>query len=172
MVNYRIWYVVNLLLRSSCLCYYDSNKKNQETLCDYGFVSKGNPFNKECFDVRIIRKAPVRVTIDQNGMLDSGSLALLRSYLTSEEDVFARLLEDSSLTATTVYAKKISDANEEELYSFIASFLDEAIYSGKSGLEWSKKKGDNLLEEYFSQRLHVLEKGMEKIKIKFPELMY
>ena len=135
-------------------------------------MSKDNPCNKEFIDVRIIRKAPVQVTIDQSGILDSGSLALLRSYLTSEEDVFARLLEDSSLTTTTVYAKKISDSNEEELYSFIASFLDEAIYSGRSGLEWSRQNGDDLLERYFCERLCVLEKGMEKINQKFPELMY
>ena len=143
-------------------------------MCDYGFVSKeeDNPFNKECVDVRIIRKAPVQVTIDQSGALDSGSLALLRSYLTSEEDLFARLLEDSSLTTTTVYAKKISDDSEEELYSFIASFVDEAIYDGKSGLEWAVQNGDDLLERYFSARLCILEKCLKRMKSKFPELMY
>jgi hypothetical protein len=112
------------------------------------------------------------VTFEQSGALDSGSLALLRSYLTPEVDVFARLLEDSSLTTTTVYAKKISDTNEEELYSFIASFVDEAIYDGKSGLEWAVQNGDDLLESYLSARLCILEKGITNMKLKFPDLLY
>jgi len=147
---------------------------NLETLCDYGFVSnqKDSPFNKECVDVRIIRKAPVQVTFEQSGALESGSLALLRSYLTPEVDVFPRLLEDSRLTTTTVYAKKTSDTNEEELYSFIASFVDEAIYDGKSGLEWAVQNGDDLLESYLSARLCILEKGITNMKLRFPDLLY
>ena len=133
---------------------------------------KDSPFNKECVDVRIIRKAPVQVTFEQSGALESGSLALLRSYLTPEVDVFPRLLEDSRLTTTTVYAKKTSDTNEEELYSFIASFVDEAIYDGKSGLEWAVQNGDDLLESYLSARLCILEKGITNMKLRFPDLLY
>ena len=158
---------------------------NLETLVNYGFVvsaaaaaaaaaDKNNEFNREYVDVRMIRRAPVRVIIDQHGSLDAGSLAALRSYLTPAEEVDALLAKDENLSINTVFAKPLSDANEEEVYSFIASFVDEAIYDGKNGIEWAKEsgEGDDLVERYLAARVVVLEKGLALMKGKFADLLY
>ncbi|GFH61143.1 hypothetical protein CTEN210_17619 [Chaetoceros tenuissimus] len=146
---------------------------NLETLCEYGFVdSNQNPYNKEFVDVRMIRKEPVRVTIDNNGALDSGSLALLRSYLTPESVVMEKLLMDDTLTQTAVFAKPISDEIEEEVFSFIASFVDGAIYEAKEGINWAVDNNDDILKRYLAARVEVLMKGIEFMKNKFPDLIY
>lgn len=146
---------------------------NLETLCEYGFVDNNqNPYNKEFVDVRMIRKEPVRVTIDNNGALDSGSLALLRSYLTPGSVVMEKLLMDDTLTQTAVFAKPISNEIEEEVFSFIASFVDGAIYEAKEGINWAVENNDDILKRYFAARVEVLMKGIEFMKNKFPDLIY
>lgn len=146
---------------------------NLETYCEYGFVdSNQNPYNKEFVDVRMIRKEPVRLTIDNNGALDSGSLAQLRSYLTPDVVVMEKLLMDDTLTQTTVFAKPISDEIEEEVFSFIASFVDGAIYEAKEGIEWAVENRDDLLQRYLEARIEVLKKGIDFMKNKFPDLIY
>lgn len=147
---------------------------NLETLCNYGFISDSNCHNAEFVDVRMIRKAPVRVIIDDEsgGSLDSGSLATLRSYLTPKEEIDTILAKDESASANTVFLKPISDANEEEVYSLIASFVDEAIYDGKRGVEWAKENGDDLVGKYLATRVNVLTTGLQAMKSKFPDLMY
>jgi hypothetical protein len=148
---------------------------NLETMCEYGFVdSKSNQCNQECVDIRMIRQQPVRVTIDDqnDGELDPGSLALLRSYLASPEEVGDLLANDESLSINTVYAKPISEAVEEEVYSFIASFVDEAIYDATTGITWAHENGEDLIENFLVCRVAVLEKGLQFMKRKFPELLY
>ena len=148
---------------------------NVETTCDYGFVdSDFNECNDECVDIRIIRKQPVRVTVDdqRGGALDPGSLAILRSYIASPEEVEDLLAKDESLSINTVYAKPMSEANEEEVYSLIASFIDEGIYDAKSGITWAQENGEDLIERYLVCRVEVLKKGLSKIKQRFPELLY
>jgi hypothetical protein len=148
---------------------------NLETMCEYGFVdSKSNQCNQECVDIRMIRQQPVRVTIDDqnDGELDPGSLALLRSYLASPEEVEDLLANDESLSINTVYAKPISEAVEEEVYSFIASFVDEAIYDATTGITWAHENGEDLIENFLVCRVAVLEKGLQFMKRKFPELLY
>ena len=147
---------------------------NLETLCNYGFVSETNECNVEFVDVSVIRRQPVQVMIDDRsgGSLDAGSLATLRSYLTPPE-VLEKLLEtDSNLSINTVFTKPISETIEEDMYSLIASFVDEAIYQSNNGISWAKENQDGLLEKYFNARVSVLNKGLEYIKRKFPDLLY
>jgi hypothetical protein len=148
---------------------------NVETLCDYGFVDPGNKhFNTECVDVRMIRKAPIKVTIDgnSNGRIDLGSLAILRSYLAPPEAVEALLSTDDKISRNTVFTRPISDSIEEDVYSFLASFIDEAIYDGKEGIQWAKEKNEDMIETYLTCRVEVLTKGLNFIKRKFPDLLY
>ena len=148
---------------------------NVETICDYGFVnSDSNQCNNECVDIRIIRKQPVRVTVDDQcgGALDPGSLAILRSFIASPEEVEDLLAKDESLSINTVYAKPISEAIEEEVYSLIASFLDEGIYDANSGIIWAQENGEDLIERYLVCRVAVLKKGLSKMKERFPELLF
>lgn len=148
---------------------------NVETLCDYGFVDlENNNCMTECVDVRMIRKTPVKVTIDgnANGRIDLGSLAILRSYLASPEEVEALLCNDDTISMNTVYTRPISDANEEDVYSFIASFIDEAIYDGKAGIQWAKENHEDMIENYLNGRVKILTKGLKFIKRKFPNLLY
>lgn len=147
---------------------------NLETFCNYGFVSETNGFNTEFVDVNMIRRLPVRVIIDDqsDGSLDAGSIATLRSYLTPPEDVDALLASDENLSMNTVFTKRISKTNEEEVYSFIASFVDEAIYEGNTGIHWARENGDTLLETYLVARVNVLKKGLQFMKSKFPDLLY
>lgn len=147
---------------------------NIETLCNYGFVSETNSFNKEIVDVKMIRKAPVPVTIDDQsgGSLDVGSLATLRSYLTPIEEIEAIVAKDNNISMRTVYMKPISDSREEEVYSFIASFVDEAIYDATQGIEWAQSNQDKLMEIYYTERVKVLKKGIAFMKKKIPDLLF
>lgn len=148
---------------------------NVETLCDYGFVDlESNNFKTECVDVRMIRKAPVKVTIDgnANGRIDLGSLTILRSYLAPPEAVEALLSSNDKISRNTVFTRPISDAIEEDVHSFIASFIDEAIFDGKEGIQWAKDNHEDMIEKYLNCRVEVLTKGLNFIKRKFPDLLY
>jgi len=148
---------------------------NLETLCDYGFVDDSNGCNKEYVDVFIIRQNPVRVTISgDTGMLNPGSLALLRSYLAPQEDVEQLLVNDETLSSNSVYARPISDALEEDVYSLVASFVYEAICNAKNGIHWVGKEGKEggMIERYLSWRIATLSKCLSFIKEKFPDILY
>ena len=147
---------------------------NLETLANYGFVSEKNTANEEIVDVRMIRKPVVKVTISSDGSIDSGSLAMIRSYLTTPDEV-GRILADgekSGITMSTIFSKPISASNEEEVYSFIASFLDEAIYNASSGIEKAQEYNDELVGSYLQARKDTLEKGLVRMKDRFPDLLY
>jgi len=135
---------------------------NLETLCSYGFVSSKNEHNKESIDVIMIRKAPVKVTFSCiDGSIDENSLAILRSFLATPAE----------LDNTKFFDKPISDNNEEEVFSLIASYLQEAIEDAARGV--NKLKGqDELLEKYLSSRVSTLEKGLTFVNTKFPCLEY
>merc|ERR1712071_344218 len=136
---------------------------NLETLCNYGFVDMENIFNTEFVTVQMIRKSPVRVIIDdqRDGAIDSNSVAILRSYLASPEEI---------ASSNGLFNEPIAD--EEGVYSLIASFVDEAIYDGKHGIAWAKENHDTLLQNYFIARVNVLNKGLEFIQKKFPDILY
>uniref|UniRef100_A0A7S1BN93 SET domain-containing protein n=1 Tax=Corethron hystrix TaxID=216773 RepID=A0A7S1BN93_9STRA len=149
---------------------------NIDTLCDYGFVAENGGRRDEVVDVRMIRKSPVRVVVsegsDGGASLDAGSLAVLRSRLAPPEEVANIIAGNEYISMTTVFTKPISDSSEEEVFSLVAHFVDEAICQGNEGIEWAKENDENMLERYFVARVKVLKKGLDFIKIKFPDLLY
>lgn len=140
----------------------------------------------------MINKSPVQVTLSDpstsidGSVIDAGALALLRSYLTPPQQLQALLsspttdngehdtANENSVypSINTIFAKPISDANEEEVYSFIASFVDEAIYEGNSGIQWAKDNDEIMLMNYFTERVKLLQQSLQHMKKKFPDLLY
>ena len=137
---------------------------NLETLCNYGFVSDTNIHNEESIDVLMMRKPPVKVTVsDIDGSIDEGALGTLRSYLATPSEI-----ENAK---SFQFTSPISDSNEEEVYSLIASFADAAMYNANEGAEHAREKKDDLVEHYLKNRATTLKKGLECIKKKFPSLL-
>jgi hypothetical protein len=160
---------------------------NLETLCNYGFISPPgehcNKFNTECIDILLMRKAPVKVTIsDVDGRIDLGAIATLRSNLATPAELDKIYNNDSSSdgnanvsgnvdSSNKFFTAPISDSNEEEVFSLIASFIDEAITDATDGVD--KVRGeDDLVERYLQCRADTLKKGLEYVKKKFPDLEY
>ena len=129
---------------------------NLDTLCNYGFVSEANECNKEIVDVLLMgMNAPVQVCIsDKDGSIDNTSLSVLRSS-------FAIPGGDEN-----------NDLVDEEVYSLIASFVDGAIYDANEGAEKALERGDNLVRLYLQCRAQTLQKGLESIKEKFPDMLF
>jgi len=101
--------------------------------------------------------------------VDSGAKATLRYYLAKEEEleIFSSVEKGSGLG---ILAKPLSDRNELDVQSFIASTLDEAAYNAKAGA--AEAGNDEVVSLYLSERAKMLELGIERIKSKFPDLEY
>ncbi len=145
------------------------NLSNLDTLVDYGFVSEKNPCNSESISVQMIRKPPFTLTVLADGSVDSGSKATLRWYLANEEEVeiFSSLEKGSGLG---VLARPLSERNELDVQSFIASTLDEAACDAKAGA--SEAGNDDLVRRYLQERYKLLDEGIQKIRSKYPDLEY
>ncbi len=125
---------------------------NLDTLCNYGFVSEMNQSNKETVDILLMGSAPVQVEISQmDGSIDNTALSILRSSI-------------------SVVARDNNDGMDEEVYSLIASFIDEAIYDANEGAGKSIEQGDDLVTKYLQCRSATLQRGLDRIKNKFPEI--
>jgi len=135
---------------------------NLDTLSDYGFVSPNNPCNAESFVVKMIRQPPVGVIVDKDGMINLDAIAKLREYVATPQGL------DSG--GDDLYLQPISESNEEEVYSFLATYLQEAIDDAQIGA--TQAKDDDLVSIYLSERAKTLQKGIAVIKKKFPELEY
>lgn len=158
---------------------------NLETLCNYGFVvpsssssvvpaivAKKN--NEETIDVSIIRRPAVRVILDSDGSFDADSLATLRSYLVSPEEMERRRnMDEGEVTSrpTTTFIKPISDENEEDVFCLIYSFLIEAVTDANIGVETARSQEDSLVECYLRERVMTLEQGLAFARRKFPSLI-
>jgi len=158
---------------------------NLETLCNYGFVvpsssssvvpaivAKKN--NEETIDVSIIRRPAVRVILDSDGSFDADSLATLRSYLVSPEEMERRRnMDEGEVTSrpTTTFIKPISDENEEDVFCLIYSFLIEAVTDANIGVETARSQEDSLVECYLRERVMILEQGLAFARRKFPSLI-
>lgn len=145
------------------------NLSNLDTLADYGFVTENNRCNSESIGVQMMRKPPFSVTVYADGSVDSGAKATLRYYLANEEEleIFSSLKKGSGLG---ILAKPLSDRNELDVQSFIASTLDEAAYDAKSGA--SDAEGDKLVNLYLNERAKLFVLAIERIKSKYPDLEY
>lgn len=69
-----------------------------------------------------------------------------------------------------VLAKPLSERNELDVQSFIASTLDEAVYDAKAGA--SEANDDELVRSYLQERAKQLELGINRIKAKYKDLEY
>lgn len=145
------------------------NLANLDTLADYGFVTENNIHNSESVEVRMMRKQPFPITVYADGSVDAGSKATLRYYLANEEEleVFTNLEEGQGLG---ILAKPISDRNELDVISFIASTIAEASDEARNGA--SDALDDTLISTYLSERAKQLDLAIEKIKARYPALEY
>jgi len=145
------------------------NLANLDTFVDYGFVEENNIHNSESVEVRMMRQRPFPITVYADGSIDAGSTATLRYNLASEEEleIFSNLEEGQGLG---ILAKPISDRNELDVSSFIASTIAEASEEARAGAD--DAKGDSLVHTYLSERAKLFDLAIEKIKSKYPALEY
>lgn len=140
------------------------NLSNLDTLVDYGFVSDTNPCNTETITVRMMGHQPFVLNVYADGSIDAGSKATLRYNLATPEDleIFSSIEKGSGLG---ILAKPLSERNEVDVQSFIASTIDEALYETKAGA--AETKDDALINMYLSAREKQFELAIEKITNKF-----
>ena len=135
---------------------------NLDTLSDYGFISKENPCNAESVVVKMIRQPPVGVIVDWEGGINLDAIAKLRKCV-------AKMYGQES-KGDDLYLQPVSDSNEEEVYSFLASYLQEAVDESQTGAKLAQ--GDELVTTYLTERAKTLQKGITVIEAKFPGLEY
>jgi len=145
------------------------NLSNLDTLVDYGFVSDQNPFNTETIAVRMMGQQPFLLNVYADGSIDAGSKATLRYYLASPEEleIFSSIEKRSGLG---ILSKPLSDRNELDVQSFIASTIDEALFETKEGT--AETKADALIHMYLSARAKQFESALERIQKQFPGIEY
>jgi hypothetical protein len=145
------------------------NLSNLDTLADYGFVTKNNPCNSESINIQLMRKPPFTATVYADGSIDSGAKATIRWYFADKEDleIFSSLEKGSGLG---ILAKPLSERNEVDVQSFIASTLDEAAYDADAGA--SEVGNDEILRLYLTERSKLFKSAIQRIKAKYPDLEY
>jgi|Transcript_16744 hypothetical protein len=145
------------------------NLANLDTLADYGFVTEKNPCNVESIEVRVVRRPPFAITVYADGSIDAGSKATLRYYLANEEEleIFSTLEDGQGIG---ILAKPISDRNELDVTSFIASTIAEAADDASMGA--ADSKDDQLINMYLKERARQLDLAIRGIKRKYPDLEY
>jgi len=139
---------------------------NLETLCNYGFVAENNPSNIESFRVRVMGKAPAYLVVEKDGPIDNLfntiSLTGLRVNLLVEKEM--ELLNEYDGDGI------ISERNEVEVWAVIAGELDEAAYEAKTGVREAEAKNDMAVASYLRGRYNTLQKGLDWLKAKYPDL--
>lgn len=146
------------------------NLNNLDTLVDYGFVTENNTCNVESVTIRMMRREPFQVTVYADGSIDNGAKATLRYYLANEEELEIFSTLENKGQGLGVLAKPLSERNELDVQSFIASTLDEAVYDAKAGA--SEANDDELVRSYLQERAKQLELGINRIKAKYKDLEY
>ena len=140
---------------------------NLDTLCNYGFVAPENPCNVECLDVRLILSPePIKVGIASDGTIAVEALALLRRLLANGAEIKGR-------NQLSDFMEPISENNELEVVSFLATEMDMSAKDARRGaLEAATVREDKMVKTYLSTRAATLEKGIESIKVRYPDLEY
>lgn len=139
---------------------------NLQTLLNYGFVEDDNPYNTEEIQVRVIRQAPITVTLRADGSVGEQSLGKLRQSLANaaESDILKAMPEEEKNPLMFV-----SPRNEEEVFALIAGEIEIATDKVRKGIDLVS--GDGILTGYLKGRLNVLKSTMEKLKGTFPQLL-
>ncbi|CAB9526176.1 set domain containing [Seminavis robusta] len=142
---------------------------NLDTLCQYGFVADDNPLNVETLEVGLIMaKDPITVAIASDGTIAPEALAMLRRLLAAGAD-----LKGKNRNQLSEFMEPLSDNNELEVVSFLATELDMSAKDARRGtLEAATVREDRMVTTYLSSRASVLEKGIERILERFPDLEY
>jgi len=142
---------------------------NLETLTNYGFVADDNPCNVECLDVRLILSPdPVRVAVASDGTIAIETLAILRRMLANGNEA-----KNKSKETLDDFMKPLSENNELEVLSFLATELDMSSKSARRGaLEAATIREDRLVTSYLATRAVTFERAIESIKEKYPDLGY
>jgi hypothetical protein len=143
---------------------------NLDTMVNYGFVSDCNPCNVECLDVRLILSPdPVRVAVvTADGSIVPETKAQLRRMLANPAES-----EGKDKEKLSDFLEPLSEGNELEVLSFLATELDMAAKESRKGaLEAATVREDGLVTQYLTTRANTFEKGIETIKEVFPDLEY
>ena len=145
------------------------NLSNLDTLVDYGFVSDLNPCNTETIAVRMMGQQPLMLSVYADGSVDAGTKATLRYNLATPEEleIFDSIEKGTGLG---ILAKPLSERNELDVQSFIASTIDEALYETKQGV--GETIDDALINTYLSSRAKQFELAITKIESNFPGIEY
>lgn len=145
------------------------NLNNLDTLVDYGFVTEGNPCNCESINVQMIGRESISITVYADGSVDNGAKANLRYVMANEEEleIFSSIEKGAGLGVLT---KPLSDRNELDVQSFIASTLDEAAYDAREGAIAAGE--DTLVKVYLEERAKLLDLSVQRIKAKYKDLEY
>ncbi|CAJ1950490.1 unnamed protein product [Cylindrotheca closterium] len=142
------------------------NFDNLETLCNYGFVAEDNVANIESFRVRVMGKAPAYLVIEKDGSIDN------LFNMISLTDLRVNLLVESEIELLKEYNGDgiISERNELETWAVISGELDEAAYEAKTGIQEAEAKNDTMVASYLRGRYNTLQKGLDKLKVDYPDL--
>ena len=141
---------------------------NIDTLCDYGFVTENNPCNIECLEIRLMGSPNVAVAVYPDGSVDKSAIYMLRENLATPEEAMMAMGRDEKVLK---FAKPLSENNELDVYSLLASSLDDAASTASSGAE-DVASSDALISTYLSGRASTLRKGIAKILEQYPNLEY
>jgi len=134
---------------------------NLDTLCDYGFVATENPYNSESIDLRLINHpSPIILCVSNDGSIDRNTISLLRMLLASTEEKHGRKL-------VTDFSSPVSDRNELDVFSFIATELSESAREANRGATMLSKE-DTLVADYLAARASVFERAISRIRLKYP----
>ena len=140
---------------------------NLDTLWDYGFVTADNPYNAETVEVQIIRQPSLKVTVAADGSIQNSALTSLRRYLATTKEVDEQRQSGDNILA---FSKPISERNEMEVFAFLATELNEAATEAKSGAREAEE--DDLVRTYLHERSKTLQKGLDAILDRYPDLEY
>ena len=135
---------------------------NLDTLCDYGFVAPDNICNAESFIVKMIRRPPIGVIVDAEGSMNLDAIAKLREYVAE--------IRGENNGGDSLFLQPVSESNEMEVYSFLASYLQEAVDHAQMGAK--QAQSDDIVASYLTERAKTLHRGIAVIEEKYPGLEY
>ena len=137
---------------------------NRETLCRYGFIDIDNPCNTEELDIFMMNKPTLRVVVYSDGSIDAASKVSLRLDMATPDEM--KVIGSNSLAAL----KPLSDRNELDVTSFLATYILEAVEQAEEGA--LETEADGLLSCYLSERRKVLRSALDRIEARFPGIEY
>lgn len=144
---------------------------NLETLSDYGFVAENNLCNSEFVGINMMRREPFSATILADGAVDAGAKATLRYYLANEEELDVASSSGTRGPGLAALARPLSDRNELDVHSFLASTLAEAADEATAGAA-AAGDDDGLVGAYLRERAKLLQRAIQRIVTKYPDLEY